>query len=208
MASKVTEKVLHALNRADEIGGEVRDWVQERLVVDPRYVAARRRIARLFGKDFESEVERTERHDRAEAARAAAAPKTAAPVAKGLGDPGIKAQVYGKKSCPWTGRSITILEKHKVDFDFLDLDDSDHENKLPLLASETHQNQTPYIYLRGQFVGGYNALAEIERLGQLEFALMSTEERAAAPEHLRKIVIVARPENEESPPAEHMEVTK
>ncbi len=202
-----TDKVLHALNRADEIGGEVRDWIQERVVVDARYVAARRRLARVFGGSYESAADRAARHDATEAARAAAAakPMTAAAAAaakKGLGDPAIKAQIYGKKSCPWSGRAITILEKHKVDFDFYDLEDSDHEAKLPLLIAETHQNTTPYVYLRGQFVGGFNALAEIERLGQLEFALMSADERASAPAHLRSIVITPRPERDEVAPAE------
>jgi glutaredoxin len=201
------EKVVGALNRADEIGGEVRDWIQEKVVVDPRYVSARKRLAKAFGKEYHSATEAAAHAARQEEARAAAAPSpSAAPAApKGLGDPSIKAQIYGRKSCAWTGRSITILEKHKVDFDFLDLDDSDHENKLPALIRETHQNTVPYIYLRGQFVGGFNALAEIERLGQLEFALMTAAERAAQPEHVRNIVITARPNTDEVAPAETME---
>jgi glutaredoxin len=201
----VTGKVLAALNRADEVGGEVRDWVQEKLVVDPRYVATRKRIAGWFGKEYESAAEQAGRAAKAEEARAAAAPVASAPTGpKGLGDPSIKAQVYGKKSCAWCGRAITILEKHKVDFDFIDLDDPDHENKVPLLIRETQQNTTPWIYLRGQFVGGYNALAEIERLGQLEFALMTAAEREAAPAHLKSIVITPRPERDEVAPAETM----
>src|SRR5689334_18071386 len=135
---RATQQVFGALNRADEIGGEVRDWIQERLIVDPRYVAARRRLARLFGREYESATEQASRAAAAERARAAAA----APVVQvakptGLGDPGIKAQIYGKKSCAWTGRAITILEKHKVDFDFTDLDDPEYENLLPKLMLET-----------------------------------------------------------------------
>lgn len=201
MANKITEKVLHALNRADEIGGEVRDWVQERVLVDPRYVSARKRVAKLFGKSYQSAEETIVKERAAEATRAAAAPKTAAPKAKGFGDPGIKAQIYGKKSCAWTGRAITILEKHKVDFDFVDLDDPEYEPKLTELIRENQQGTTPHIYLRGQFVGGYNALAEIERLGQLEFALMTAEERAAAPDHIKNIVITPRPDRDEVAPA-------
>ncbi len=63
----------------------------------------------------------------------------------------------------------------------------------------------PYVFLRGQFIGGYNALAEVERLGQLEIALMSPEERAKAPAHLRLIEIVPRPNTDEVAPAEAME---
>ena len=70
------------------------------------------------------------------------------------------------------------------------------------LSNETKQHTVPFIYLRGQFIGGFNALAEIERLGQLEFALMTAEERAALPEHKRNVVIVPRPNTDEVVPAE------
>ena len=119
-----------------------------------------------------------------------------------LGDPSVKAQIYGKKSCPWTGRAITLLERHKVDFDFVDLEEPEHEAKLLKLATETKQNTVPFVFLRGLFVGGFNALSEIERLGQLEVALMTAEERAAAPAHQRGVVIVARPNTDEVAPGE------
>ena len=60
----------------------------------------------------------------------------------------------------------------------------------------------PYVYLRGQFIGGFNALAEVERLGQLEVALMTKEERANAPAHLRSVEIVPRPNTDEVAPAD------
>lgn len=201
------DRVVAVLNRADELGGEVRDFIQERLVVDPRYVAARKRLAKLLGHDYVSASEERAKADAGERARAKAAPVASATPAgpKGLGDAGIKAQIYGKQSCAWTGRAITILEKHKVDFDFVDLDQPEYEQMADKIIAETHQSTTPWIYLRGQFVGGYNALAEIERLGQLEFALMTAAERAALPEHERKIEIVARPDKDEVAPAENME---
>src|SRR5690606_5412704 len=103
---------------------------------------------------------------------------------------------------PWSGRAITLLEKHKVDFDFVDLEEPEHEAKATGLALETKQNTVPYVYLRGTFVGGFNALSEIERLGQLEVALMTPEERASAPAHLRNVEIVPRPNTDEVAPAE------
>ena len=198
-------RVLSVLNRADELGGEARDWVQEKLVHDPRYVAVRKRVAAMRGEKFESRAEGVAKAQ-AQASKAAA---TAAPVVaavpkhqRALGDASIKAQIYGKKSCAWTGRAITIFEKHKIDHDFLDLDEPEHEPLLLRLIAETKQNTVPYVYLRGQFIGGYNALAEVERLGQLDVALMTTDERAKAPAHLRNIVIVPRPNTDEVAPAE------
>ena len=45
-------------------------------------------------------------------------------------------------------------------------------------------------------------LAEIERLGQLEFALMTKAEREALPAHQRNVVIVPRPNTDEIVPAD------
>jgi glutaredoxin len=205
---QATERVLHALNRADEIGGEVRDFIQDRLVVDPRYVKARKTLAKLMGRQYESRDEAAARAAAAEAARKAAAAPTP-PTAKqkaaaqvGFGNPELKAQIFGKKSCPWTGRAITLLERHKLDYDYIDLEEPEHEAKLAPLAAETKQHTVPFVYLRGVFIGGFNALAEIERLGQLELAMMTKEERANAPAHLRSVEIVARPNTDEVAPAE------
>ncbi|HEY0986146.1 MAG TPA: glutaredoxin, partial [Kofleriaceae bacterium] len=170
--AQATEKLLSALNRADELGGELRDYLQDKVVTDPRYVSARKTVARWLGRTYESRDEAAHKaHVKAEKAAAVAAVAPAEQARRGLGDPAIKAQIYGKKSCPWTGRAISLLERHKVDFDFVDLEEPEHEAKLAPLALETKQNTVPYVYLRGQFVGGFNALSEIERLGQLEVAL-------------------------------------
>ncbi len=206
--AQATEKVLSALNRADEIGGEVRDYIQDKMATDPRYIKARKAVAKLLGKSFESRSEAESKARAAEATRAAVAAPTP-PTAKqkeaartGFGNPELKAQIYGKKSCPWTGRAITLLERHKLDYDYIDLEEPEHEAKLAPLANETKQHTVPFIYLRGQFIGGFNALAEVERLGQLEYALMSKEEKAAAPAHMQKVEIVARPNTDEVAPAD------
>lgn len=200
--AQATEKLLAVLNRADEIGGEVRDFVQDKMATDPRYVSARKAMARLLGRTYESREEVAHKAQVKAEKTAAVAAVTPEKKARSLGDPSIKAQIYGKKSCPWSGRAITLLERHKVDFDFVDLEEPEHEAKLAPLALETKQNTVPYVYLRGKFVGGFNALSEIERLGQLEVALMSKEELAAAPAHVRSVEIVSRPNTDEVAPAE------
>ncbi|MEJ7597524.1 MAG: glutaredoxin [Kofleriaceae bacterium] len=210
ITKQATEKLFAVLNRADELGGELRDYLQERVAVDPRYVTARKRIAKLLGRNYESHAEgAAKQHAKAERTAAVAATTPTATKAdnKSFGDPSIKAQIFGKKSCPWSGRAITLLERHKVDYDFVDLEEPEHESKQTGLTIETRQNTVPYVYLRGLFVGGFNALSEVERLGQLEVALMSAEERAAAPAHQRSVVITARPNTDEVAPAD-AEVTE
>jgi glutaredoxin len=199
---QATAKLFAALNRADELGGELRDYLQDKMASDPRYVSARKTVARWLGRSYESREEASHKAQAAAERTAAAAATAPADKPRGLGDPAIKAQIYGRRSCPWTGRAITLLERNKVDFDFVDLDEAEHEAKLTPLAVETRQNTVPYIYLRGTFIGGFNALSEIERLGQLEVALMSREELARAPAHVRAVEIVARPNTDEVAPAE------
>ena len=202
---QATEKVLEALNRADEIGGELRDWIQDKMATDARYVQARKAMAKLLGRKYESREEATDVATKAEAKRAAvAAPTPVKPSASAaFGNTELKAQIFGKKSCPWSGRSITLLERHKLDYDYVDLEEPEHEAKLDRLIVETKQHTVPFVYLRGQFIGGFNALAEIERLGQLEYALMSPEERAAVAAHQR-FEIVPRPNTDEIVPAEQV----
>lgn len=206
-AKQAAERLVSMLNRADELGGELRDQIQEKMATDARYIKARKAVAKLLGKQWESPGETAARERAAEAARKAAAAKAptaaakAAAAAKGFGDPSIKAQIFGKKSCPWTGRAITILERNKVDFDNVDLEEPENEAKLVPLANETKQHTVPFVYLRGQFIGGFNALAEIERLGQLEYALMTAEEREKVPPHAR-FEVVSRPNTDEVAPAE------
>ena len=204
-AKQAAEKVVALLNRADELGGELRDQIQEKMATDVRYIKARNAVAKLLGRQYESRAEVTEREKQAEAARKAAAATPAASkkdaAVHGFGDPSIKAQIYGKKSCPWTGRAITVLERNKVDFDFVDVEEPEHEAKLLPLSNETKQHTVPFVYLRGQFIGGFNALAEIERLGQLEYALMTPEEREKVPAHAR-FEVVPRPNTDDLVPAE------
>ena len=206
---QATEKLAQVLNRADELGGELRDYIQERVATDPRYVEARKKLASFLGLAYESRAEATHKAQaqaqkvaQAAAVTPSVGEQKKAKAAGGFGDPAIKAQLFGTRSCPWTGRAITLLERHKVDFDFVDLEEPEHEAKSVPLAVETRQTTVPYVYLRGRFVGGFNALSEIERLGQLEVALMSADELAGAPAHVRAVEIVPRPNTDEIAPAE------
>jgi glutaredoxin len=201
------DKLMAALNRADELGGELRDFIQDRMATDPRYIRARKAWAKLRGKDFVSQDETVARARAAEAKRAAVAAPTPtakpSPVQVGFGDANIKAQVFGKQSDPWSGRARTVLEREKVDFDWVDLEEPEHEAKLVPLVNETKQHTVPFVYLRGQFIGGFNALAEIHRLGQLEYALMTKDERDKVPPHAR-FEIVPRPNTDEVVPADEI----
>jgi len=198
---KLLGLVSETLNKADVLGGELRDKLLARYQESER---AQRLVAKLQrlrgGKDHGIEL-RQPGAAQAEVASdetAAVAPKSKK---TGLGDPGVAAQIYGRSSCPWSGRAIRLLEDRKVDYDFIDMDDEDNGGLDTPLIVETKQNTVPYVYLRGHFIGGYNALAEVDRLGQLDAVTMSDEERAAHP-GMEKVVVAPRPNTDEVAPGE------
>jgi glutaredoxin len=165
-------KLLGALSRADELGGKLRDKLGERL-------AAR------------------------SAPPAAPAPTAPAPVAKatkpappGLGDPTRAVQIFGRASCPWSGRALSLVERAGVDHSYFDLNGYGSDSVLRELQLETKQDTVPYVYVRGRFIGGYNALDELYRLGHLEYLALPEAERASHPMHGRIEVAPRRHDGE------------
>ena len=100
-----------------------------------------------------------------------------------FGDARKPAQVFGAKSCPWSERSMGLLEKSGVEATYLDLDHPGSNQIREQLRAETSQQTVPYIYLRGQFIGGYDAIDEINRLGQLSYLVLPEAERLEHPDH-------------------------
>lgn len=161
LLGKAGSKVSSAISRADELGGKLRVRVTELAAQKPPLPPLR-----------------PVTH---EAARSA----PVAPTPAGLGDPSKAAQVFGKASCPWTGRVLALLESQRVEHTYFELDSYGGESVLAELKRETKQDTVPFVFVRGRFVGGYNALDEIHRLGQLEYLTLSHSEREKHPLHGR-----------------------
>jgi len=176
---KASGTVGDALSRADVLGGKVRDRVAEKL-------------AELKSAAPPPAVK----------APAPVVPRPAVkPPPVGLGDPGRPAQVFGRRSCPWSGRVLALLEANRIEHSYFDLDTYGGESVLRELKLETKQETVPYVYVRGHFVGGYNALDELQRLGQLEYLVLSEAERAKHPLHGRFEVAPRRHDGEHIPGA-------
>lgn len=115
----------------------------------------------------------------------ASKPRAESPVDDSLADSAIPAQVYGPRSCSWSGRAVRLLEDRGIEHRFVDLDEPQHVGLKERLARETEQRTAPYIFLRGEFVGGHNKLDEIDRLGLLDEKTRAT----SAPTRGTKIVM-------------------
>lgn len=177
LLERATNKVAGALSRADVLGGKVRDQVIEKLDALKTYAAP-------------------------PAPRVPARPavrEPSQPSRVGLGDPGRAAQVFGRRSCPWTGRVIALLESARVEYTYFELDSYGGEGVLRELKLETKQDTVPYVFVRGRFIGGYNALDEIHRLGQLDYLSLSEQDRARHPLHGRVEIAPRRHDGERIP---------
>ena len=123
-----------------------------------------------------------------DAALARAKQAAAEPVS--LGSAARPAQVFGRNSCLWSGRVTRLLDDRGVEHDYVDLDDPANQALHVQLVRETKQNESPYVFVRGAFVGGYDALSELDRLGQL--AERVAADAAQAGPLKSKVVVAAR----------------
>ncbi len=110
---------------------------------------------------------------------------------KPLGLPDLPAQIYGRRGCMWSGRAVKIFQELSIPAKFYDIDDAENRELEGRIVKETRQYQTPWVYLRGEFIGGYNALDEIHRLGQLEQRTLL--EDGEEPRRRIKIAVASRP---------------
>jgi glutaredoxin len=199
---RLRERIAAGLERADEIGGELRHAIEERLRGSQKLQRVLGRVRRIRGRPDPTAAG----PDPAPAPPAVAEPPaTSAPAAQGpLGDPDVAAQIYGRTSSLWTGRAIDLLESEGVEFEYVDLDEDrpGRDQLVVQLTVETRQHTLPYVFLRGQFIGGFNALNEYARLGQLEYLLMSDEDKQRANPALQRVVITPRPNTDEIAPGE------
>jgi glutaredoxin len=179
LLGRASGEVERVLSRADELGGKVRDRLSEKLAARKGAPPSGGIAAPVSGG--QRAVEKP--------------PRT------GLGDPSRPAQVFGRRSCPWSGRALALLESNRIEHSYFDLDAYGGDSVLRELKQETKQDTVPYVFLRGRFIGGYNALDEAHRLGQLEYLTLSDEERARHPQHGRIEIAPRRHDGERIPGA-------
>jgi glutaredoxin len=93
-------------------------------------------------------------------------------------DASLAAQLYGRGTDPWTQRCRRLLQDREIDFLFIDLEEGEGPRLEARLVGETGQQAAPFVFLRGESIGGFNALNEIDRLGQLEHLTTPEDERS------------------------------
>lgn len=139
------DTLVKVVDRTDVLLDKVRKTPRKRLDVVPEPIAVRDPFAPV------------------EAAPAATsgveAAASAPPKEPPLGDPALPAQVYGKRTCEWSGRAVQLLRETGIDTTFVNIDEPEHRHLEVKLVAATKHYTLPYVYLKGEFVGGYDQLA-------------------------------------------------
>jgi glutaredoxin len=95
-------------------------------------------------------------------------PKPAeAPVVKPLGDPGLPAQIFGKRDDDATGRAVMVFREASMTARMINLDDPENYDVENRLIRETKRYEMPWVFLRGEYIGGFKELAALAKSGEL-----------------------------------------
>jgi len=98
----------------------------------------------------------------------AAATVPAGEVAAPLGDPGLLVQIYGRRTCDPSGRVVKLLSGKSIPARLIDMDDENHRDLEARLIKETRSYATPYVFVRGAYLGGFERVVELDRSGALD----------------------------------------
>jgi glutaredoxin len=93
--------------------------------------------------------------------------KPAAPVVKPLGDPVLPAQIFGKRSDDASGRAVMVFREASLTARMINLDDAENIDLENRLIRETKRYEMPWVFLRGEYIGGFNELAAMAKSGEL-----------------------------------------
>ncbi|KJV57554.1 glutaredoxin family protein [Orientia chuto str. Dubai] len=74
--------------------------------------------------------------------------------------------VYTKPNCPYCVNAKLLLKQKSVAFKEIDI--SSNQQLHEKLKQETFQNTVPYIFIYGQFIGGYLQLQDLDNTKKLD----------------------------------------
>ncbi len=77
-----------------------------------------------------------------------------------------KVQVYSKQNCPYCVRAKALLQKKKVSFEEIDVENDDA--KRAWLVEASGQRTVPQIFVDGRPLGGFQDIDALDREGKLD----------------------------------------
>ena len=75
--------------------------------------------------------------------------------------------VYSTVSCPYCVRAKQLLERKGIDFKEINLSNEAPEVRVELMQRTKHRT-VPQIFIKDQFIGGFDQLYALEKAGKLD----------------------------------------
>ena len=77
----------------------------------------------------------------------------------------LKVLLYTKDTCKYCILAKELLDKNTISYEVIEL--GNNRDLHQKMADQTGQNTVPYVYVNGEFIGGYKSLKELEESGKL-----------------------------------------
>lgn len=78
----------------------------------------------------------------------------------------INAELYTWSNCPFCIRAKKLLEAKGISYTDHNIDNNDEKKNE--LYQQTNQKTVPFIFINGEFIGGYTELKELDDAGKLD----------------------------------------
>lgn len=158
-----------ALETLDQFGGRARDSAQSywQQTAPWRERVSSQLAERLGGNDDNDSGDESP----TDRARVESEPEEREP--ERVGNPEIPLQLFIRSSCPSCHRAQRLLEDAGIDATVTAIDEQVNAHYVRALLVETERATVPYVFIRGEYIGGYDELEQLQRLGQLEARLVA-----------------------------------
>ena len=88
-------------------------------------------------------------------------------------------EIYFISWCPYSQRALALLASKDVDFEAIDLT-HDADELEQQMRERTGRTSVPQIFIDGQHIGGYDDIAALDAVGELDPLLFGDEVPRAA----------------------------
>ena len=79
--------------------------------------------------------------------------------------------VYSADWCPYCNRAKKLLESKNIEFEEINVDEV--PGKREEIMAKTGQKTIPQIFIKGEFIGGFSELSQMNESGDLDKRLQS-----------------------------------
>ncbi len=88
-------------------------------------------------------------------------------------------EIYFKSWCSYSQRTLALLQRKGVDYNAIDLTHDAHELEQEM-RDRAGRTSVPQIFIDGQHIGGYDDIAALDAVGELDPLLFGQDVPYAA----------------------------